>query len=232
MDGFAVAVCGIDWQELQSTVQNLQALGKPALALQADVTDEAQVQAMAHQAQLQMGRIDVLVNNAGIIGPTAAVANTERKDWEEVLAVNLTGAFLCSKAVLPAMMAQHSGRIINISSIAGKIAYPLRSPYAVSKWGLIGLTMTLAKEVGSYNIQVNAVCPGPIKGARMQTIIERRAAELGQTIEEVERTYLQTTVLGRMVTEDEVAATVAFLASPAAAGITAQALDVAAGYGM
>src|SRR5439155_17997469 len=112
---------------------------------------------------------------AGIPGHTAPVARGERAAWDDVLAVNLTGAFLCAKAVLPAMIGRRSGKIINISSIAGKIGYALRSPYAVSKWGLIGFTLSLAKEAGEHNIQVNAVCPGPVKGERMQRLFEQRA---------------------------------------------------------
>src|SRR5919199_580717 len=112
------------------------------------------------------------------------------------------------------MMARRSGRIVNIASVAGKIAYPLRAPYAVSKWGLIGLTMTLAKEVGPYNIQVNAVCPGPVEGERMRRIIERRAAELGQSTAEVERAYVERSALGRMVRAEDVPDRVPSRASP------------------
>src|SRR5439155_24241851 len=129
----------------------------------------------------EFGRVDILINNAGISGPTALAVNISRAEWDEMMAVNLTGPFLFSKAVLPAMMERQSGKIINISSVAGKIAYPLRSPYAVSKWGLIGLTRTLAQELGQYNIQVNSICPGPVAGERMQKIIERRAQELNRS---------------------------------------------------
>src|SRR5205085_10049787 len=141
-------------------ISEIQRLGRHTLAVVADVTQEEQVEAMAAQARQTLGRIDVLVNNAGIIGPTAPVVSLRRADWDEVLAVNLTGAMLCCKAVLPGMLARRAGKVINISSIAGKIAYALRSPYAVSKWGLIGLTLTLAREAGPYNGQVNAVRPG------------------------------------------------------------------------
>jgi NAD(P)-dependent dehydrogenase (short-subunit alcohol dehydrogenase family) len=231
-DGMDVALAGPDRPELEAAAGEVEALGRRALPVVTDVTREDQVHALAGQVRRALGRIDVLVNNAGIVGPTAPVAEVRRGDWDAVLAVNLTGAFLCAKAVLPAMMAQRCGRIINIASVAGKIAYALRSPYAVSKWGLIGLTLTLAREVGDYNIQVNAVCPGPVQGERMQTIIECRAAELGQTTQEVEQAYVQAAALKRMVQADDVAAAVAFLASPAAGNITGQALDVSAGYGL
>jgi NAD(P)-dependent dehydrogenase (short-subunit alcohol dehydrogenase family) len=231
-EGFAVVVADIDADRLAAVAAEIEQPGHRCLAIPADITEEAQIASLVEQTLQQFGRIDVLVNNAAIIGPTAPVANIQRIDWEQVLAVNLTGAFLCARAVLPAMQRQHAGRIINISSIAGKIAYALRSPYAVSKWGLIGLTLTLAKEVGPHNIQVNAICPGPVQGERMERVMRQRAAELRQTVEQVEQEYLQSLVLRRMVTEDEVAGLVAYLASPVAAGITGQAIDVTAGYGL
>src|SRR5262249_25130505 len=153
-------------------------------------------------------------------GPTAPATNIARADWDDALAVNLTGAFLCSKAVLPDMMARRAGKIINIASIAGKMAYALRSPYAVSKWGMLGLTLTLAKETGPYNIQVNAICPGRVRGERIERVIHERAAELGQTPDEVEHAYREAMVLKRFVEPEDVAAAVAYLASPAGDNIT------------
>jgi NAD(P)-dependent dehydrogenase (short-subunit alcohol dehydrogenase family) len=231
-DGMDLALAGPEGPHLDAAAAEVAALGRRALPVITDVTREDQVRALAEQVHNHWGRLDVLVNNAGIIGPTAPVAEVRREDWDAVLAVNLTGAFLCARAVLPAMMAQRSGRIINVASVAGKIAYALRSPYAVSKWGLIGLTLTLAKEVGDYNIQVNAVCPGPVVGERMRRVIEGRAAELGRTPAEVEQDYVRAAALKRMVRAEDVAAAVAFLASPAAGNVTGQALDVSAGYGL
>jgi NAD(P)-dependent dehydrogenase (short-subunit alcohol dehydrogenase family) len=230
--GADLVLAGPNRAELETAAAEVEALGRRALPVVTDVTREEQVGAMAARALEALGRIDVLVNNAGIIGPTAPVASLKRADWDEVLAVNLTGAMLCCRAVLPDMIARRSGRIVNIASVAGKIAYTLRSPYAVSKWGLIGLTLTLAKEVGEYDIQVNAVCPGPVRGERMRGIIAKRAEELGQTAEEVERSYVQAAVLKRMVDPEDVAEMVAFLASPHGRNITGQALDVTAGYAL
>jgi NAD(P)-dependent dehydrogenase (short-subunit alcohol dehydrogenase family) len=230
--GAQVVITGRQHEELAAAAREIQALGRRALAVTGDVSQEEQVHAMTAAALDEFGRIDILVNNAGIIGPTAPVAMISRKEWDEVLAVNLTGAFLCAKAVLPKMMEQRSGKIINIASVAGRLAYPLRSPYAVSKWGMIGLTRTLAQEAGPYNIQVNAVCPGPVEGERMQRVIAQRAQELGRSVEEVERAYTETTALKRMVREDDVAALVAFLASAGADNITGQAIDVSAGYAL
>jgi NAD(P)-dependent dehydrogenase (short-subunit alcohol dehydrogenase family) len=231
-DGARVAILGPERGELEATAGELQAEGREVLAMIADVTREEEVTASVQRALDEFGRIDVLVNNAGIVGPTAPVQEVPRAEWEAVLAVNLTGAFLCAKAVLPGMIARRAGKIVNIASVAGKQAYPLRAPYAVSKWGLIGLTLTLAKEAGPHNIQVNALCPGPVEGARMRGIIEQRAQELGQTPAEVEATYLRTTALGRFAREDDVAEWVIFLASTAGDNVTGQAIDVAAGYGL
>ena len=231
-EGAAVVILGLEQGPLTKTTAEIEALGQNAFGLIADVSHESQVNAAVKTAHQQTGRIDVLVNNAAIIGPTGPVHELLSDDWDEVLAVNLTGAFLCCKAVLPDMITRRSGKIINIASVAGKQSYPLRAPYGVSKWGLIGLTLTLAKEVGGYNIQVNAVCPGPVEGERMQRVIESRARELEQSADAVRESYLRTTVLGRMARAEDVAAVVAFLASAEADNITGQAIDVSAGYGL
>lgn len=229
-DGADVVLAAPEQDDLQRSAAEVAALGRRSLPIVMDVTREEQVAAAVTQSLAQFGRIDLLVNNSGIAGPTALATNVTRAEWDETLAVNLTGAFLCAKAVLPAMMERRAGKIINISSIAGRIGYALRSPYAVSKWGLIGLTLTLAKEVGPYNIQVNAICPGPVQGDRMRAVIEHRAAELGRSVAEVEQDYLNTAALRRMVTTDDVAAMAAFLASAEADNMTGQALEVSAGY--
>ena len=227
-------LCVVDRKEaaLEETAAEIRGLGVRAESAVAYLRHEDQVREAVCLASERLGSIDILVNNAGIIGPTDPIEEVRREDWNEVLEVNLTGAFLFSKAVVPHMIRQRRGWIINISSIAGKIAYPLRIPYAVSKWGLIGLTLTLASEMGPYNITANALCPGPVKGARMQEVIRRRARESDRSIEEVTNEYVSRTSLGRMVTKEEVAATVAFLAGKSGAGITGQAINVAAGYGL
>lgn len=230
--GADVTVVGPNMEELAETSDAVRKLGRRSSGLCVDVSQEPQVAAMTESVLSEFGRVDILVNNAGIIGPTATLVNISQAEWDEVLAVNLTGAFICSKAVLASMIEQRSGSIINIASVVGKMAYPLRAPYAVSKWGLIGLTLTLAKEVGTYHIRVNAVCPGPVAGERMKTIIERRAQELGQSTEEVEQMYVEKTALKRMVEAEDVAKMVTFLASDEGKNITGQAIDVSAGYAL
>jgi NAD(P)-dependent dehydrogenase (short-subunit alcohol dehydrogenase family) len=231
-EGANVLLAARDEQALNGVAQQVQAMGRQAVVVRTDVSLEAQVNAMVNAAVDEFGRIDILVNNAGVVGPTAPVSNVTREQWDEVLAINLTGAFLCARAVIPHMLERRSGSIINIASIAGKLAYALRSPYAVSKWGMIGLSRTLAQELGEYNIRVNAICPGPTAGDRMRGVIARRAKELGRSEADVEKTYLQGTALKNWVDPAHVAAAVVFLASAEGTSITGEAIDISAGYGL
>jgi len=231
-DGARVAVTGRHQADLDETAALIQKQGGRGIAIAADVGDEKQINELFDGVRRQLGPIRILVNNAGIAGPTAPVAQMSRASWDGVLAVNLTGPMLCCRAALPDMLAQGGGKIINIGSVAGKRAYALRSPYAVTKWGLIGFTMTLAQEVGANSIQVNIVNPGPVAGERLRRVIEDRARELGQPAKAVESFYLEGTALKRFVTPEDVAATVAFLASSEADNITGQSIDVSAGHGL
>ena len=230
--GSKVMICGRQKDLLDSTVREIEAAGTEAAMSVTDVSDETQVQALVSSTLQRFGRVDILINNAGVVGPTAPVTAVTRAAWDEVMSVNLTGAFLCAKAVIPYLIQQRSGKIVNISSIAGKIAYALRSPYAASKWGMLGLSQTLAQELGQYNIQVNAICPGPTAGERMQAVISKRAHELGKSEPEVAKLYVESTALKRMVDPDHVAATVLFLVSSDSDSITGEAWDVSAGYAL
>ena len=230
--GAGVLVCGRHESTLQETANEIQAIGQRAIAYVCDVSRESEVRAMVDTAARELGKVDLLVNNAGIVGPTKPVTGVTLAEWDETMAVNLTSAFLCARAVLPAMIERRRGKIINISSVAGRMAYALRAPYAVSKWGMIGLTRTLAQEVGPQNIQVNAILPGPTAGERMKRVIDRRAAELGQSVAEVEQQYVGDTALKRMVDPEHVAAAVIFLASSEGDSITGQSIEVTAGLGL
>lgn len=231
-EGANVLICGRHEETLQQTAGEIQKLGRQGLAVVCDVAQEDQVDAMIKSALSAFGSLNILVNNAGIVGPTAPITNVSREDWDHTLAVNLTSAFLCARAVLPGMIERRSGKIINISSVAGRMAYALRAPYAASKWGMIGLSRTLAQEVGPHNIQVNAVLPGPTAGERMQIVIDQRAKELGQSSADVEKQYVDGTALKRMVDPAHVAATVVFLASSDGDSITGQAIEVTAGIAL
>lgn len=231
-EGAHVLVCGRNEERLNQTASEIRALDRQGLAMPCDVAQEDQIQAMVEAALCALGPISILVNNAGIVGPTAPITNVSKSEWDETIAINLTGAFLCAKAVLPRMIEQRSGKIINIASVAGRMAYALRAPYAVSKWGLIGLTRTLAQEAGPHNIQVNAVLPGPTAGERMQRVINERAQELNLPADEVEKQYVGATSLKRMVDPEHVAATVVFLASRESDSITGQSVEVTAGLAL
>jgi len=208
-------------------------LAPAALAIATDVTREAQVRRAFAQVRGRWGQLDFVINNAGVEGPTAPVEKIRRRDWDQTLAANLTGAFLCAREAAHGWKRQPTARggcLIQIGSVAGRIAYPLRLPYAASKAALEALTRTLAVELGPHSIRVNLVAPGPIAGARMERIIRRRARALGESPARVRAGYLRATSLGRMVTYEEVAKLVLYLCSPAAAGITGQTIEASAGW--
>ena len=230
-EGAAVMLAATKRESLAATAAEIRKAGGRATTTIADVADEAAVKKMVAATLAELGGLDVLVNNAGIGGPTLKVVDMDRADWDRTLAVNVTGAFLCSKHAIPHMLERKSGRIVNITSIAGLMGYPLRSPYAVSKWGMIALTRTLAGELGEHGITVNAIAPGAVRGERVEGVIAARAKALGRPAADVERElFVDPTALKRMVGPDDVAATAAFLASDDAANITGETISVSAGF--
>jgi len=230
-EGAAVMLAATKRESLEATAAEIRKAGGRAATAVVDVADEAAVKTVVAATLGELGRLDILVNNAGVGGPTLRVVDMERADWDRTLAVNVTGAFLCSKHAIPHMVARKSGRIINVTSIAGLMGYPLRSPYAVSKWGMIALTRTLAGELGEHGITVNAIAPGAVRGERVEGVIAARAAALGRPAADVERElFVDPTALKRMVGPDDVAATAAFLASNDAANITGETISVSAGF--
>jgi NAD(P)-dependent dehydrogenase (short-subunit alcohol dehydrogenase family) len=201
------------------------------LIVATDVQQEPSVQAMVQQTLEAFGRIDILINNAGITGPVEVpVHEIAITDWDEVQHTNLRGTFLCCKAVLPTMIAQRSGKIINISGTSGLRGYINRAAYSSSKWAVRGLTRTLALEAGPYNINVNAICPGVTSGSRMDKIMAEKARLWGCTPAEVHDKYVQEMALRRFTEPEDVANTVVFLASEDSRAITGQALAVDGGW--
>jgi NAD(P)-dependent dehydrogenase (short-subunit alcohol dehydrogenase family) len=177
-------------------------------------------------ARATLGGLDVLVNNAGIAGPTAAVEEISPADWRRCIEVDLTGQFLSTRCAVPLLKAAGGGAIINMSSAAGRHGYAYRTPYAAAKWGVIGLTQSLAKELGPSGITANAILPGIVRGARIESVIRSRAEQLGIPYAEMERQYLERVSLRRMVTAEDVAHMVLFLVSPLGRNISGQSLGV------
>lgn len=191
-----------------------------------DVSNEAQVDAMFAELSARWGALDVLVNNAGIAGPTAPVEDTDLAQWSQTIAVNLTGPFLCTRRAVPLLKSAGGGSIVNLSSIAGRLGFPLRTPYSASKYGVIGLTETWAMELGPSHIRVNAILPGIVAGDRQERVIAAKAASYGIDHEEMRQRLLSKVSLRSMVTAQDIANQIIFICSPAGASISGQSLSV------
>jgi NAD(P)-dependent dehydrogenase (short-subunit alcohol dehydrogenase family) len=177
--------------------------------------------------QSGLGGLDVLVNNAGIAGPTGGIEELDVNEWEETIDVNLNAQFYFARRAVPMLRDAHGGgTIIALSSVAGRLGYAFRTPYAATKWAVVGMTKSLAIELGPSNIRVNAIQPGIVKGPRIERVIAARAKQLNLPYEEMEKQYLAKISLRRMTTPEEIAATALFLCSPAGSGISGQAISV------
>jgi NAD(P)-dependent dehydrogenase (short-subunit alcohol dehydrogenase family) len=200
-------------------------LGPSARTATCDVSDPASVAELA--ASLAGDDISILVNNAGIAGPVAPLVEVDVEDWDEVFAVNVRGTFLMCRAFLPGMVARGSGDVVNLASVSGKRPLERRTPYCASKMAVLGLTSTLAFEVGGSGVRVNALSPGPVEGERMQRNFRLEAARTGTSYDDAQRAFVNRAALGRMVTEEEVArATVAILGMT---GLSGADVDLSAG---
>ncbi len=228
-EGGDVAIASRNRANLDQVVQEIESLGRRGLPITADVAYEGQVRDMVAETLEEFGRIDILVNNSGIPGATREVTQIDLEDWARVLAVNLTGAMLCCREVLKDMIPRRAGSIINISSMAGRRGVAGRGPYVASKWGLNGLTHTLALEAGPHNIRVNCICPGATEGERIERVMRALVEATGESYEEVRRRYINRAPLKRMVTPEEVAECAVFLASEESSGMTGQIIEVSAG---
>jgi NAD(P)-dependent dehydrogenase (short-subunit alcohol dehydrogenase family) len=220
--GARVYTCDVDGDALAAFRAARPGIG----GMVADVAVPAQVDAMFDAAAAHLGGLDVLINNAGIAGPTAAVENISVADWDRTIAVDLNGMFYCTRRAVPLLKSAGGGSIINLSSVAGRLGFRLRTPYSAAKWAVVGFTKSLAIELGPSNIRVNAIQPGIVQGARMDRVIKAKSAALGRTEEEFEQELLSAVSLRKMVTAQDIANMALFLATPAGEHISGQALSV------
>jgi 3-oxoacyl-[acyl-carrier protein] reductase len=231
-EGADILLAARDRSALEAVAAEVRALGREAYIVLVDVTDEAQVKAMVEEAKRVFdGRIDILVNVAGVTGPIETpVQDIKVEDFDYVITANERGTFLPIKHVVPTMIAQNAGKIVNIGGTSGLRGYPMRTSYSASKWGVRGITRTVALELGKYNINVNAVCPGIVETPRMRKLCEGKAEVRGWTVEEVYNEYVQDMALKRVTEPQDIANAVLFMASDEARQITGQELAVDGGW--
>jgi 3-oxoacyl-[acyl-carrier protein] reductase len=222
-----VVIADINEEGAKQTAADMQKQGMKAVGLGVDITKSEQVDRMVQSVVDQFGRIDVLVNNAGVVS-NIPVLEFPEAEWNKTIAVNLTGVFLCSQRVGRVMVNQRSGRIINISSLSGRVGVPGQAAYCASKFGVLGLTQVLAIDLAPH-VTCNAICPGMNETEMMPKVIEQRAASRGQTVEEVRQGILCKTPLGRFGQPEDVGRVVLFYASPLANYVTGQFIDVDGG---
>ena len=230
-EGAAVVLVARDFSRLEQAAKDIKSKGGRAKAIQADVSDHEQAKRMVAQTIKDFGQIDILVNNAarGTFN-NADVADMSLKEWHDCLATNLTGIMHCSREALKYMIPRKSGNIINISSVAGMSGVPKESPYAVSKWGVIGFTETLAIEVGGFGIRVNCISPGATRTQEFEDWVRVSAADAGISYEEMMTRITNNNALKRIAEPSEIAACVVFLASDDASAMTGHNLVVSCGF--
>jgi NAD(P)-dependent dehydrogenase (short-subunit alcohol dehydrogenase family) len=217
-----VYICDIDAAGLERAAAEMPGL----LTRRCDIGSREEIAAMVADAATKLGSLDVLVNNAGIGGPTRPVRDLDPADWDAVLKVNITGTFDVTRLAIPHLIKSGGGAVINMSSAAGRFGYANRSPYSASKWAIIGFTKTLSMELGQFGIRVNAIAPGAVAGERAERVFQGRVEATGQTLEEVKRAAMAGQSLKALVDPNDIAALAVFLASDAAKSISGQVLPI------
>jgi NAD(P)-dependent dehydrogenase (short-subunit alcohol dehydrogenase family) len=217
--GARVFTCDIDDKALA-------ALDKDIGRTRADVANRADVDRLFAESQKALGGLDVLVNNAGIAGPTGKVEDIAPEDWDRCIAIDLTGLFNCTRKAMPLLKAAGGGSIVNLSSAAGRHGFPQRTPYASAKWGVVGFTKSIAVEAGPDKVRCNAILPGLVEGDRIERVIAAKAKALGLPHEQFKAQLLATTSLHSTVTAQNIADMALFLCTAAGSRITGQAIPV------
>ena len=230
-EGADLVLAARDAGPLEAVATEARALGRRTLVASVDVRDEAQVEAMVARAVETFGGIDVLVNCAGTTGPVETpVQELRTGDWDDLLAINLRGTFLPTKHVVPVMLRQRRGKIVNIAGTSGLRGYKFRAAYSSSKWAVRGFTRTVALEVGPHGINVNCVAPGIVAGDRMDRLCREKARKRGWTFEQVYEEYVQEMALRRVTTAEDIANAVLFLSTDESRNMTGQCLTVDGGW--
>jgi NAD(P)-dependent dehydrogenase (short-subunit alcohol dehydrogenase family) len=220
--GASVFVCDIDPKGLSVLAGEVAGVKTGPC----DVANRKDIERMVGEAVQALGGLDVLVNNAGVSGPTAPVEEMDPDEWEKVMQVDLTGTFNVTRVAIPHLKRSEAGVIINMSSVAGRFGYANRSPYCTAKWGIIGFTKTLSIELGKHGIRANAILPGAVDGPRIRRVFEGRAQQSGQSLDEIEREAMAVQSIKRLVDPSDIAALAVFLASDAAKSISGQMLPI------
>jgi len=227
-EGARVVVCDVDPAALAVLADS-----DPAITgFICDVADRASVARFMDDALGVLGRLDCLVNNAGIAGPTGAVQDIAPEEWDRCIAVCLTGQFNIARLAVPALINSANASMINLSSMAGRVGFALRSPYSAAKWGVIGFTKSLAIELGGQGVRVNAILPGLVAGARQRRVLEAKAQQLGKSFAQIEARAFSYTSLKEYVTPQQIADQILFLASHRGRTISGQAISICGDTGM
>lgn len=221
-EGARVHVCDVDRSALDGLRQSDPAMSQSVC----DVADRAAVAQLFETAVAALGGLDVLVNNAGIAGPTGRVEEIHPEDWDRCVAVCLTGQFNCARLAVPHLRKSGNASIVNLSSAAGKYGFAMRAPYAAAKWGVIGFTKSLAIELGEARIRVNAILPGLVAGDRQRRVLEAKAQQLGISYNDMEARAFSYTSIKDYVTAEQLADQIVFLASPRGRTISGQAIAI------
>ncbi len=220
--GAKVFVCDVDDKALA-------ALDKDIGRTKADVASVADVDRLFAESQKALGGLDVLVNNAGIAGPTAKVEDIAPEDWDRCIAIDLNGMFYCTRKAMPLLKAAGGGSIVNLSSVAGRLGFPMRTPYAAAKWAVVGFTESLAAEAGPDGVRVNCLQPGIVEGERIERVIDAKAKGLGISNDEMRARMLESVSLRTTVTAQDIADMALFLATEPGRHISGQALSICGG---
>ena len=223
--GAIVYICDIDSKSLKK-VQKHPLNKKKLFTYECDASDEYEVSNFFSKIRKKTKKIDALINNVGVAGPTGTIDKLESADWEKTMHINVNSHFYFNKQAIPLLKKTRSSSIINISSGAGILGFPLRSPYAASKWAVIGMTKTLAMELGKYRIRVNAICPGTIKGDRMKRVIRDKSKFIKASSKKIESEFISMASMNCWIYEDDIGKMCTFLISDDAERISGQVIGV------